>query len=112
MILAELCCGGTGKSFFTIQGKSSELVRIALTKTNRKTKTGNMEQTSYGNKWKPMGKMVNKFSPGDFCQWNVHKGKAVFSSNCFLFIQKQEDIQNKKNFTLSNDQIWLGTFDT
>lgn len=92
--------------------KADELLRIAHTKTNRRTKKGNMEQTSYGNKCKPMGKTVNNFSPGDFSQWNIHKEKAVSSSNLLLFIQNQEDILKKKNFTLSNDQIWLVTFDS
>lgn len=40
-----------------------------------------------------------------FYQWNIHKQKAASLSSLVLFIQKQEDILEKKNFTLSNDQI-------
>lgn len=48
---------GGGDHSLLSKEKAGELVRIALTKTNRRTEKGNMEQTSYGNKWKPVGKL-------------------------------------------------------
>jgi len=62
----------------------------------------------YGNKWEPVGKTVNNFSSGEFYpfyQWNIRKQKATSLSSLLLFTQKREDILEKKNFTLSNDQI-------
>lgn len=48
---------GGGDHSLLSKEKAGELVRIALTETNSKTEKGNMEQTSYGNKWKPVGKL-------------------------------------------------------
>lgn len=48
---------GGGEHSLLSKEKAGELVRIAMTKRNRRTEKGNMEQTSYGKKWKAVGKL-------------------------------------------------------
>lgn len=109
--------GGGNHSSPSKERASEQQVRIALTKRHQGTEKGNTmlhrantrhkSKDYYGNKWESVGKMVNNFSSGEFYpfyQWNIHKQKAA-SLSSLLFIQKQEDILEKKNFTLSNDQI-------
>lgn len=109
---------GGGNHSLPSKEKASEQVRIALSKRHGGTKKGNImlhganawykSKDYYGNKWKPVGKMVNNFSSGEFYpfyRWNIHKPKAAFLSSLFLFNQKQDDVLEKKKFILSNDQI-------
>lgn len=94
---------GEGNHSLPSKEKASEQVRIALTKRHRgaekantmlhEAKAQHKSKDYYGNKWEPVGKMVNNFSFGEFYpfyQWNILYRKATSLSSLLLFIQKKK----------------------